>query len=365
MNLALPLNFLTEFGCGFVLLACLSRILNFLGMLLMLVFCFRILHFGWRLKGTLRFLCDFGGMPRIRFSLENIFLQVSKIKIPSLENGSVPNAISLNSNVSREKGKDSLDDGSEGKDDSELEGRDEDTVFDIKKLRKLVKIQRKKANVAVAELEQEQTAASSSAEEAMAMIHRLQNEKSAAEIQANQFRRMAEQKLEYDDEVIESLQWTITRHESHRSVLEEQLRVYREELKQFIGEDEVNQIEAAVSKGRSFKNNEAVEDEVVSSSEDENVAVDENEAIEDEVVNSFEDENEAVENEAVEGEVVNSSEDKIEAVEDEVVNSSEDKNEAVVDEVVNSFEDKNEAVENEAVDENDVVISSETRSQIL
>ncbi|WJX46485.1 hypothetical protein P8452_33283 [Trifolium repens] len=356
MNLALPLNFLTEFGCGFVLLACLSRILNFLGMLLMLVFCFRILHFGWRLKGTLRFLCDFGGMPRIRFSLENIFLQVSKIKIPSLENGSVPNAISLNSNVSREKGKDSLDDGSEGKDDTELEGRDEDTVFDVKKLRKLVKIQRKKANVAVAELEQEQTAASSSAEEAMAMIHRLQNEKSAAEIQANQFRRMAEQKLEYDDEVIESLQWTITRHESHRSVLEEQLRVYREELKQFIGEDEVNQIEAAVSKGRSFKNNEAVEneaveDEVVSSSEDENEAVDENEAIEDEVVNSFEDENEAVENEVVY---------ENEAVEGEVVNSSEDKIEAVVDEVVNSSEDKNEAVENEAVDENEVVISSET-----
>jgi hypothetical protein len=220
----------------------------------------------------------------------------------------------------------------------------------------LVKIQRKKANVAVAELEQEQTAASSSAEEAMAMIHRLQNEKSAAEIQANQFRRMAEQKLEYDDEVIESLQWTITRHESHRSVLEEQLRVYREELKQFIGEDEVNQIEAAVSKGRSFKNNEAVEneaveDEVVSSSEDENEAVDENEAIEDEVVNSFEDENEAVENEVVY---------ENEAVEGEVVNSSEDKIEAVVDEVVNSSEDKNEAVENEAVDENEVVISSET-----
>ncbi|XP_004504868.1 uncharacterized protein [Cicer arietinum] len=271
MNLALSFfNFLTEFGCGFVLLACLSRLLNFLGMVLMLGFCFKILHFGWRFKGTLRFLCDFGGVPRIRFCLENLVWEVSKPKIKSLGNGSDPNTNSStkkSSNAAGEKVSASSEDGLEGKDDSEIESRDEDDLFDVKTLRKLVKIQRKKANAAFAELDKERTASSSSAEEAMAMILRLQSEKSSVEIQANQFRRMAEQKLEYDDEVIESLQWAITRHESHSSVLEEQLRIYREELKQYLGEDEIKQLEGDVSRGRSFEN-EAV-NPVVSSSETE------------------------------------------------------------------------------------------------
>jgi len=236
----------------------------------MIGFCFKILHFGWHFKGALRFLCDFGRMPRIRLCLENFVLEVSKKKIPSLENGSDPNTNSSTqkrSNVAGERLNGRLDDRSERKDDSETQVQDVDEVFDVKTLRNLIKIERRKANAAFAELDKERIAASSSAEEAMAMILRLQSEKSSAEIQANQFRRVAEQKLEYDDEVIESLEWTITRHESHRSVLEEQLRVYREELKQYLGEDEINQIEADVSRGRSFENEEV--DSVVSSPETE------------------------------------------------------------------------------------------------
>ncbi|XP_058758118.1 myosin-binding protein 3-like [Vicia villosa] len=260
MNLALPLNFFTQLGCGFVLFTCLSRFLNFLGMVLMLGFCFKILHLGWRFKGTLRFLCNFGGMPRIRLCLENMIWEVSKPKVPSLDNGSDPNTNSVikkSSNVAGEKVRDGLENGSEGKDESECEVGDVDEVFDVKTLRELIKLERKKANAAFAELDQERTAASSSADEAMSMILRLQNEKSSAEIEANQFRRMAEQRLEYDDEVIESLQWTITRHESHRSVLEEQLRVYREELYRYLEEDEIEQLEAGVNRGKSFENEAA------------------------------------------------------------------------------------------------------------
>jgi len=43
----------------------------------------------------------------------------------------------------------------------------------------------------------------------MAMILRLHIEKSTVEILANQFQRVAEQKQEYDLEVIKSLQWTM------------------------------------------------------------------------------------------------------------------------------------------------------------
>ncbi|CAI8617989.1 unnamed protein product [Vicia faba] len=264
MNLALPLNFFTQLGCGFVLFTCLSRFLNFLGMVLMLGFCFKILQFGWRFKGTLRFLCDFGGMPRIRICLENMIWEVSKPKVPSLENGSDPNTnsvISKSSNVAGEKMRDTSENGSEGKDESEWEVGDVDEVFDVKTLRKLIKFERKKANAAFAELDQERTAASSSADEAMWMIVRLQNEKSSAEIEANQFRRMAEQRLEYDDEVIESLQWTISRHESHRSVLETQLRVYREELYQHLEKDDIEQLEASLSRVKSFEK-EAVDSRI-------------------------------------------------------------------------------------------------------
>ncbi|CAL5213549.1 unnamed protein product [Lathyrus oleraceus] len=257
MNLALPLNLFTELGCGFVLFTCLYRFLKFLGMVLMLGFFFKILHLGWRFKGTLRFLCDFGGMPRIRLCLENIIWEVSKPEVPSFENGSDPNATKKSSNIAGEKVKDSSENGS----DNEWEVRDMDEVFDVNTLRKLIKIQRNKANAAFTELDHERTAASSSAHEAMSMILRLQNEKSSAEIEANQFRRMAEQRLEYDDEVIDSLHWAITRHESHRSVLEEQLRVYKEELYQHIEEDEIEQLEASLSRGKIFEN-EAVDSRI-------------------------------------------------------------------------------------------------------
>ncbi|KAJ1396924.1 GTD-binding domain [Sesbania bispinosa] len=270
MNFALAFNFLTEFGCGFVLLNCLSRLLNLLGMVLMFGFCFKVLRFGWRFKGSIRFLCDFGGIPRIRFCLENVVWHVSKPKPAPLRKGHDPNAKSLikkRSNVVGEKVNVNSEDGSEGKGENEREVGDEDEVFDEMELRKMVKIVRHKANTACAELEKERIAAASSAEEAMAMILRLQSEKSSAEIQANQFRRMAEQKLEYDQEVIESLQWTIAQHESQRDELEDQLGIVREELKQYMGEYEINQLEVDVSRDSGFENGPEPDDPVVSSSE--------------------------------------------------------------------------------------------------
>ncbi|CAI9772701.1 unnamed protein product [Fraxinus pennsylvanica] len=57
--------------------------------------------------------------------------------------------------------------------------------FDITELRKQVKIERKRANTAYAELEKERAASATAAEEAMAMILRLWNEKSVIEMEAN------------------------------------------------------------------------------------------------------------------------------------------------------------------------------------
>ncbi|KAF3435878.1 hypothetical protein FNV43_RR22970 [Rhamnella rubrinervis] len=108
----------------------------------------------------------------------------------------------------------------------------EDEEFDVTALRKLVKTERKRANEAQTELEKERMAAASATEEAMAMILRLQSEKSCVEMQASQYRRMAEQKQQYDEAIIQSLQWIVMKHESERSLLEDQLRLCRQKLKQ-------------------------------------------------------------------------------------------------------------------------------------
>uniref|UniRef100_A0A6N2L3G8 GTD-binding domain-containing protein n=1 Tax=Salix viminalis TaxID=40686 RepID=A0A6N2L3G8_SALVM len=64
----------------------------------------------------------------------------------------------------------------------------------------------------------------------MAMILRLQNEKSSSEIEAKQYRQLAEQKQEFHLEMIESLQWDIIKLEHERSEMEENLRMHREKL---------------------------------------------------------------------------------------------------------------------------------------
>ncbi|KAK7840661.1 protein floury 1-like [Quercus suber] len=119
----------------------------------------------------------------------------------------------------------------EENDDDKKECHGEDEECGVMALRKLVKIERQRANGSYAELEKERMAAASAAEEAMAMILRLQREKSSIEIQANQYRRLAERKQQYDQEVIQSLRWIVMKHESNRSLLEDQLRFCRQKLK--------------------------------------------------------------------------------------------------------------------------------------
>ncbi|KAL9231924.1 hypothetical protein vseg_007082 [Gypsophila vaccaria] len=119
----------------------------------------------------------------------------------------------------------------------------EDEVFDVMSLRKMVKAERRKANAAQVELEKERMAASSSVDEAMAMILRLQSEKSVLQIRANQLERVAQEKQSHDLDVIESLQWIIMKHESERSLLEEQLRLCREKLRVYMKGDEWDQFE--------------------------------------------------------------------------------------------------------------------------
>ncbi|KAG9130591.1 hypothetical protein Leryth_011849 [Lithospermum erythrorhizon] len=108
---------------------------------------------------------------------------------------------------------------------------DEDKEFDVLKLRKMVKIERGRANKACLDLEKERLAAATASEEAMSMILRLQTEKSLIELEAKQYRRLAEEKQLHDQEVINSLQWLLSKNETERGLLGNQSSSCRQTLR--------------------------------------------------------------------------------------------------------------------------------------
>jgi hypothetical protein len=91
---------------------------------------------------------------------------------------------------------------------SEANGAEEGNV---EWLRRRLARERRLKEAALEELEKERRAAASAADEAMAKIACLRNEKALVEREARQFREMAQQKQMYDRQVIESLQWMISK----------------------------------------------------------------------------------------------------------------------------------------------------------
>ncbi|MED6106541.1 hypothetical protein PIB30_116581 [Stylosanthes scabra] len=217
----------------------------------MFAFCFKFLRFAWYAKNHFRFFCDSGGIPRYRIILDAPPLPQPppKSKPDVIDPSQSPSIAALSPS---KKARPYSEEASE----NESLIVDEDDVFDIISLRRLVKMERRKANAAWSDLEKERTAAASSAEEAMAMILRLQNEKSSAEIESNQFRRMADERQGYEQELIEELQWTINQHEIEKNVLEEQIGSYKEELKLYITEEELRELERELELEFGFDNND-------------------------------------------------------------------------------------------------------------
>ncbi|THG03583.1 hypothetical protein TEA_016478 [Camellia sinensis var. sinensis] len=142
-----------------------------------------------------------------------------------------------------------------GDDSDEQECHEEDEEVDVMALRKLVRIERQRANAAYLELEKERLAAATAAEEAMAMILKLQNDKSLIEMEANQYRRLTEEKQLRDQEVIHSLRWIVMKHESERGLLEDQLRFFRQKLKPSVEGYEGDQSEG-IHESLSFFNSD-------------------------------------------------------------------------------------------------------------
>ncbi|KAL6976351.1 hypothetical protein U1Q18_025138, partial [Sarracenia purpurea var. burkii] len=78
------------------------------------------------------------------------------------------------------------------------------------------------------DLEKERSAAATAADEAMAMILRLQEEKASIEMEARQYQRMIEEKSAYDAEEMNILKEILVRREREKHVLEKEVEVYRQ-----------------------------------------------------------------------------------------------------------------------------------------
>ncbi|XVF32196.1 hypothetical protein REPUB_Repub17cG0061200 [Reevesia pubescens] len=78
------------------------------------------------------------------------------------------------------------------------------------------------------ELEKERAAAASAADEAMAMILRLQEDKSSIEMEARQYQRMIEEKFAYDEEEMDIIKEILVRREKENHLLEKEVEAYRQ-----------------------------------------------------------------------------------------------------------------------------------------
>ncbi|XP_015574167.2 protein FLOURY 1-like [Ricinus communis] len=253
MDFATCLNFLTQSGelkSGLLLLGCFSPTISFLSLFLMFSLGLKYLQTALHRKGLLQFLCEIrgkSGNPRIGFFARKDFDQVCDKKIISCEPSSLKcvenskeNVMVSQENTDCDAFDDDADDGYRRK------YWIEDEEFDVMALRRLVKIERQRADMANLELEKERMASASAADEAMAMILRLQREKSCIEIESSHHYKLAEQMQEYDQEVIQSLQWIIVKYESERTVLEEKLSLCKQKLKQYMKSDEMDQFEMSL-----------------------------------------------------------------------------------------------------------------------
>lgn len=246
------LSLSADLGFGFLMFGWFGQVYKVLGLFLLFGLGLRVLQFSW-------YFCGKSGELRNGCCSKNDFDGNCNAKMKSCKSGLL--RLLMNSNF--EKGKNVIDrvkcvsdeELDDENDEYEQECYDEDKVFDVLSLRKMVKVERRKANAARLELEKERMAAATATEETMAMILRLQNEKSLVEMEANQYKRLAEEKQLHDQEVIQSLQWLVLQHESERSILEDQHKSCSEKLKPFGKKDyERDNSEVAAEENHSSLN---------------------------------------------------------------------------------------------------------------
>ncbi|MCD7455081.1 hypothetical protein HAX54_026984 [Datura stramonium] len=113
----------------------------------------------------------------------------------------------------------------EGSTVSEIEG---ESVSD--RLKRQVEYDRKLMSALYKELEEERNASSVAANQALAMITRLQEEKAALHLEALQCLRMMEEQAEYDNEALQNANDLLAQKEKEIQDLEAELELYKKKL---------------------------------------------------------------------------------------------------------------------------------------
>lgn len=109
---------------------------------------------------------------------------------------------------------------------SEIEGGELTT----EKLKSALRTERKALNALYAELEEERSASAVAANQTMAMINRLQEEKAAMQMEALHYQRMMEEQSEYDQEALQLLNELMVKRERENQELEKELEIYRKKV---------------------------------------------------------------------------------------------------------------------------------------
>ncbi|VFQ76520.1 unnamed protein product [Cuscuta campestris] len=97
----------------------------------------------------------------------------------------------------------------------------------VGQLKRQVRLDHKSLAALYAELEEERNAAGIAANNAMAMITRLQDEKAALQMEALQYQRMMEEEVEFDQEEVELMREMLGKREDEMKALEDELDAYR------------------------------------------------------------------------------------------------------------------------------------------
>jgi hypothetical protein len=105
-----------------------------------------------------------------------------------------------------------------------------DPVLTIEQLKTALKSERKAFGALYTELEEERSASAIAANQTMAMINRLQEEKAAMQMEALQYQRMMEEQSEYDQEALQLLNELMVKREKEKQELEKELEVYRKKV---------------------------------------------------------------------------------------------------------------------------------------
>ncbi|XP_057992235.1 myosin-binding protein 2 isoform X2 [Hevea brasiliensis] len=126
-----------------------------------------------------------------------------------------------------------------------------DGVLTVEKLKSALKAERKALNALYAELEEERSASAVAANQTMAMINRLQEEKAAMQMEALQYQRMMEEQSEYDQEALQLLNELMVKREKERAELEKELEVYRKKVQDYEAKEKLTMLKRRKERGTS------------------------------------------------------------------------------------------------------------------